>query len=158
MYPYGIKAGIYKSDGIDLEVLEGSGSTPVIQSIAAGVDKFADVDMPTAVGMITKGVPVRIIANLTNKTPSSVIFFAETGIRAPKDLQGKKIGMTAGDSNHTLFPLFMRKTGVDPSKVQQILFDPRSRNAALMAGQVDAIGGYWTNDAPRVESVTGKPV
>jgi NitT/TauT family transport system substrate-binding protein len=158
MYPYGIKRGDFEADRIDLKVLEGSGSTPVIQSIGAGVDQFADVDMPTAVGLITKGVPIRIIANLTNKTPASVIFFADKDIKAPKDLEGKKIGLTAGDSNHILFPLFMKHSNVDASKVHQILFDPSSRNAALMVGQVDAIGGYWTNDAPRIEDVSKKKV
>jgi NitT/TauT family transport system substrate-binding protein len=57
-----------------------------------------------------------------------------------------------------LFPLFLRKNDIDPSKVQQILFDPRGRNAALMIGQVDAIGGYWVNDAPRIEDVAKKKV
>jgi NitT/TauT family transport system substrate-binding protein len=158
MYPYGIKKGVFKEGGIDLRVLEGSGSTPVIQSIAAGVDQFADVDLPTAVGLITKGVPIRIIANLTNKTPASIISLADKGIKTPKDLEGKKIGMTAGDANHILFPLFMKKTEIDASKVQQILFDPSSRNAALMVGQVDAIGGYWTNDVPRIENVSKRSV
>ena len=158
MYPYGIKKGAFQAERIDLQPLEGSGSGPVIQSIGAGTDRFADVDMPTAVGFITKGVPIRIIANLTARTPASVIFFADKGIKAPKDLEGKKVGMTAGDSNHILFPLFMKKNNVDDSKVQQILFDPRGRNTALMLGQVDAIGGYWTNDAPRIEDVAKKKV
>ena len=158
MYPYGIKKGAFEADRIDLQVLEGSGSTPVIQSIGAGTDQFADVDMPTAVGLITKGVPVRIIANLTNKTPASVIFFADKDIKTPKDLEGKKVGLTAGDANHILFPLFMKQNNVDASKVQQILFDPSSRNAALMVGQVDAIGGYWTNDVLRIEDVSKKKV
>jgi NitT/TauT family transport system substrate-binding protein len=158
MYPYGIKKGAFQAERIELQPLEGSGSVPVIQSIGAGTDRFADVDMPTAVGLITKGVPIRIIANLTSRTPASVIFFADKGIKTPKDLEGKKVGMTAGDSNHILFPLFMKKNNVDDSKVQQILFDPRSRNTALMLGQVDAIGGYWTNDAPRIEDVAKKKV
>ena len=114
--------------------------------------------MPTAVGLITRGVPIRIIANLTNKTPASIISFSDKGIKTPKDLEGKKVGMTAGDANHVLFPLFMRQSKVDASKVQQILFDPSSRNAALMVGQVDAIGGYWTNDVPRIENVSKKSV
>lgn len=156
MYPYGIKKGLFLADGIDLQILEGNGSTPVIQSLGAGTDRFADVDLPTAVGSISKGVPVRIIANLTSRTPASILSFEEKGIRTPKDLEGKKVGMVAGDANHILFQLFMNKNGIDPAKVQQILFDPRGRNTALMVGQVDAIGGYWTNDVPRVEDVAKK--
>jgi NitT/TauT family transport system substrate-binding protein len=156
MYPYAIKAGIYKANGIDLTGLEGNGSVPVIQSVGAGTDQFADVDLPTTVALISKGVPVRIIANLTNKTPASIIYFSDKGITTPKDLEGKKIGMVAGDANHILFPLFMKKNNIDSSKVQQILFDPRGRNTALMVGQVDAMGGYWPNDIPRVEDITKK--
>lgn len=154
MYPYAIKAGVYKASGIDLTVLEGNGSVPVIQSVGAGTDQFADVDLATTVALISKGVPVRIIASLTNKTPASIIFFSDKGIKRPKDLEGKKVGMVAGDANHMLFPLFMKKNNVDSSKVQQILFDPRGRNTALIVGQVDAMGGYWANDVPRVEDIT----
>lgn len=158
MYPYGIKKGVFQAERIDLQSLEGSGSVPVIQSIGAGTDRFADVDLPTTVGLISKGVPVRIIASLTSRTPASIIFFADKGIKTPKDLEGKKVGMTAGDANHMLFPLFMKKNNVDDSKVQQILFDPRGRNTALLVGQVDAIGGYWTNDVPRLEEVAKRKV
>jgi NitT/TauT family transport system substrate-binding protein len=158
MYPYAVKKGGFDAEGIDLQVLEGNGSVSVIQSIGAGTDRFADVDMPTAVGLITKGVPVRIIASLSNRTPASIIFFADKGIKTPKDLEGKKVGMTAGDSNHILFQLLVKANNVDKSKVQEVLFDPRSRNTALLLGQVDAIGGYWTNDAPRLEDTAKKKV
>jgi NitT/TauT family transport system substrate-binding protein len=158
MYPYAIKNGFYEKNGIDLKILEGNGSVPVIQSIGAGTDHFADVDLPTTVALISKGVPVRIIAGLTSRTPASIIFFEEKGIKTPKDLEGKKVGMVAGDANHMLFPLFMNRNNVDPSKVQQIFFDPRGRNTALMIGQVDAMGGYWTNDIPRIEDTAKKKV
>jgi NitT/TauT family transport system substrate-binding protein len=138
--------------------MEGSGSHGVIQSLGAGTDNFADVDMAAAIGLITKGVPVRIIANLTNQTPASVVFFADKGITTPKDLEGKKVGLTTGEANYMLFPLFMKQTNVDASKVQQIMFDPSSRNAALMLGQVDAIGGYWTTDPLRIEGVSKRKV
>lgn len=156
MYPYAVKTGIYKANGIELTMLEGNGSVPVIQSVGAGTDQFADVDFATTVALISKGVPVRIIAGLTAKTPASIIYFSDKPIRSPKDLEGKRVGMVAGDANHMLFPLFMKKNDVDASKVQQILFDPRGRNTALMVGQVDAMGGYWVNDIPRVEDISKK--
>src|SRR4051812_17607394 len=55
MYVYGIKKGIYEEEGIDLQMLEGNGSGPIINSIGAGTDRFADVDANATAAFIEKG-------------------------------------------------------------------------------------------------------
>jgi NitT/TauT family transport system substrate-binding protein len=151
MYTYGIKSGIYEREGIDLRVLEGTGSGPVIQSIGAGTDNFGEADVNTAAIMIARGVPVKVLGAFVQTTPSSVIFFADSGIKAPKDLEGRKVAQTAGDANDQLFKPFLIANKVDEGKVQKVYLDPQSRPTALMTNQVDAMGGYYTHDAALVE-------
>jgi NitT/TauT family transport system substrate-binding protein len=158
MYVYGLKKGIYQAEGIDLQLLEGNGSGPIINSIGAGTDRFADVDANATAALIEKGMPVKVLGAFVQTTPASIIYFADRGIKGPKDLVGKKIAYTSGDANHQFFRPLMAVNKIDESKVQQVLLDPQSRPVALITGQVDAMGGYYTQDAYLVEQTAKRKV
>lgn len=158
MYVYGMKKGIYQAEGIDLQLLEGNGSGPIINSIGAGTDRFADVDANATAALIEKGMPVKVLGAFVQTTPASIIYFADKGIKGPKDLVGKKIAYTSGDANHQFFKPLMAVNKIDESKVQQVLLDPQSRPVALITGQVDAMGGYYTQDAYLVEQTAKRKV
>lgn len=158
MYAYGIKKGIYEREGIRLDLLEGNGSGPIINSIGAGTDRFADVDANATAALIEKGMPVKVLGAFVQTTPSSIIFFADRPISGPKDLVGKKVAQTAGDANHQFFKPLLAVNNIDESQVQVVLLDPRSRPIALMNGQVDAMGGYHTQDPYLLEQQAKRKV
>lgn len=155
-FAYGLKKGFYENEGIDLQILEGNGSGPVVQAIGAGNDRFGYADAYAMAGLAAKGVPVKMIANFVQTSPLSIIYFADTPIKGPKDLEGKKVSFTAGDSIHQAFQALLKVNNVDKSKVQEVYFDPRGKMAAVMAGQVDAMGGYYTTQAGQIEAQTKK--
>jgi NitT/TauT family transport system substrate-binding protein len=157
-FAYGVKKGIFEAEGIDLQILEGNGSGPVVQAIGAGSDRFGYADAYAMAGLLAKGVPVKMIANFVQTSPLSIIFYADKGIRGPKDLEGKKVSFTAGDSIHQAFQALLRVNQVDKAKVQEVYFDPRGKMTALMAGQVDAMGGYYTTQVGQIEEQTKKKV
>src|SRR3989304_2817977 len=140
-FAYGLKKGVYEAEGIDLQILEGNGSGPVVQAIGAATDRFGYADAYAMAGLVAKGVPVKMIGNFVQTSPLSIIYFADKPIKGPKDLEGKKVSFTAGDSIHQAFQALLKGNGVEKSKVQEADFDPRGKMAAVMAGQVDAMGG-----------------
>jgi NitT/TauT family transport system substrate-binding protein len=155
-FAYGLRKGFYENEGIDLQILEGNGSGPVVQAIGAGNDRFGYADAYAMAGLAVKGVPVRMIANFVQTSPLSIIYFADKPIKGPKDLEGKKVSFTAGDSIHQAFQALLKVNNVDKSKVQEVYFDPRGKMAAVLAGQVDAMGGYYTTQAGQIEDQTKK--
>lgn len=155
-FAYGLKKGFYEAEGIDLQVLEGNGSGPVVQAIGAATDRFGYADAYAMAGLVAKGVPVKMIGNFVQTSPLSIIYFADKPIKGPKDLEGKKVSFTAGDSIHQAFQALLKVNNVDKSKVQEVYFDPRGKMAAVMAGQVDAMGGYYTTQAGQIEEATKK--
>lgn len=155
-FAYGLKKGFFEEEGIDLQILEGNGSGPVVQAIGAGNDRFGYADAYAMAGLVAKGVPVKMIANFVQTSPLSIIYFADTGIKNPKDLEGKKVSFTAGDSIHQAFQALLKVNNVDKSKVHEVYFDPRGKMAAVMAGQVDAMGGYYTTQVGQLEDQTKK--
>jgi NitT/TauT family transport system substrate-binding protein len=66
------------------------------------------------------------------------------------------VSFTAGDSIHQAFQALLKVNNVDTSKVQEIYFDPRSKMTAVMTGQVDAMGGYYTTQVGQIEEQTKK--
>lgn len=157
-FVYGLRKGLYEAEGIDLQILEGNGSGPVVQAIGAGNDRFGYADAYTMAGLAAKGMPVKMIANFVQTSPLSILYFADTGIKGPKDLEGRKVSFTAGDSIHQAFQALLKVNNVDKSRVQEVYFDVRGKMAAVMAGQVDAMGGYYTTQAGQIEAQTKKKV
>ncbi len=157
-FVYGLKKGIYEAEGIDLTILEGNGSGPVIQAIGAGSDRFGYADAYAMAQLVAKGLPVKMISDTIQTSPLSIIFFADKGIKGPKDLEGKKVSFTAGDSIHQAFQALLKVNHVDKSKVQEVLLDVRAKMTAVMTGQVDAMGGYYTTQAGQIAAQTGKKV
>lgn len=157
-FAYGLKKGLYENEGIDLQILEGNGSGPVVQAIGAGSDRFGYADAYAMAGLIAKGLPVKMIADFVQTSPLSIIYFADKPIKGPKDLDGRKVAFTAGDSIHQAFQALLKVNNVDKAKVQEVYFDPRGKMAAVMAGQVDAMGGYYTTQVGQIEEQTKKKV
>lgn len=155
-FVYGLKKGFYEAEGIDLTILEGNGSGPVAQAIGAGSDRFGYADAYAVAGLVAKGLPVKMIMVNVQTSPLSIIYFADKGIKAPKDLEGRKVSFTAGDAIHQAFQALIKVNSLDKSKVHEVYFDPRGKMAAVMAGQVDAMGGYYTTQAGQIEAQTGK--
>ncbi|HEV8438903.1 MAG TPA: ABC transporter substrate-binding protein [Methylomirabilota bacterium] len=155
---YGLDKGIYAEEDIDLTILEGGGSGPTVQAIGAGTDRFGYADATTMVKLVSKGLPVKMIANYVQTSPMAIIYFADKGIKGPKDLEGKKVSFTAGDSPHQNFPALLRLNNVDKSKIQEVLLAPQAKQTAVMTGTVDVMGGYYTIQAGAIERESGKKV
>ena len=75
-FAYGVEKGIYAEEGIDLTLLEGGGSGPVVQSIGAATDRFGYADATTMAKLVSKGLPVKMIANYVQTSPMSQVMFA----------------------------------------------------------------------------------
>jgi NitT/TauT family transport system substrate-binding protein len=157
-FAYGLKKGFYEAEGIDLTILEGNGSGPVVQAIGAGNDRFGYADAYAMAGLVAKGVPVKMIADFVQTSPLSIIYFADKPIKSPKDLEGRKVSFTAGDSIHQAFQALLKVNNVDKSKVHEVYFDPRGKLTAVLTGQVDAMGGYYTTQTGQLEEQSKKKV
>src|SRR5436189_1052655 len=100
---YGKEKGYYTAEGIDLTINEGRGSANTVQVVAAGSDTFGLADSSSVISTAAKGADVKSVMSLLNSTGFAVVSLAETGIRTPKDLEGKKLAVSAGDPLGQLF-------------------------------------------------------
>src|ERR1700712_1182358 len=100
---YGKEKGYYAAEGIDLTINEGRGSANTVQVVAAGFDTFGLADSSSVIATAAKGADIKSVMSLLNSTGFSVVSLAETGIKSPKDLEGKRLAVSPGDPLGQLF-------------------------------------------------------
>ena len=138
---YGKERGFYKEEGIDLTINEGRGSANTVQVVAAGSDTFGLADSSSVVATAAKGAEVKSVMSLLNSTGFSVVSLAETGIKTPKDLEGKKFAVSAGDPLGQLFRALAAHNKLDMSKITFVQVDPAAKVVAVLEKRVDALLG-----------------
>src|SRR5947209_293570 len=138
---YGKEKGYYSAEGIDLTINEGRGSANTVQVVAAGSDTFGLADSSSVISTAAKGADIKSVMSLLNSTGFSVVSLAETGIKSPKDLEGKKLAVSSGDPLGQLFQALAASNNVDMSKLSFGQVDPAAKVVAVLEKRVDALLG-----------------
>src|SRR5215468_3650009 len=140
---YGLAKGFYAEQGISLRIADGKGSNTSLQSVAAGNDTIVIANYATMAQSTTQGMPVVAIGGLIQRLPDAIIALADSGIKSPKDLEGRTGSIPATSAIYKLFPAFAAAAGVDLKKVKMVQISAGNSHAALLQGQVDFTTG-WT--------------
>jgi len=150
--------GYYDAEGIDLDIQEGRGSAVSVQAVAAGSATFGYVDVPTMIRAATKGAPVKAIGVALQVSPMSVIGLADKNVKEPKDIIGKTVAMTPGDSMSQIWPLFLKKTGLKEDQFKVVSGDGQTKLNAVINGQADLLLGYVMDQNIKIRDATHKDV
>ena len=143
--------GYYKEAGLDVDIGVGKGSGSTAQIIATKAAQFGFSDGYVVGLSVSKGMNIRMVAAVYRGNPSAIVVLADSGIKTPKDLAGKTVGIPTGGTGFQQWPAFVKGCGIDDSKIRIVNTDPAGTPPALIAGKVDAIGGYAQGFVPSVE-------
>ena len=130
--------GLFKKNGLDVELIHIPSSSRGIQAILAGELAFSYMDGLNAAQANLKGANLAMVAGATNRFVFSLMSKPE--IKKIADLRGKKIGITrVGSSTHTAALYALGRANLKPSDYQILpLMQVPNILTALMAGQIDA--------------------
>ena len=138
---YGKDMGFFKQEGIDLTINEGRGSGNTVQVVAAGSDTFGMADSTSLITTASKGADVKSVMSLLNSTGFAVVSLASTGIKTPKDLEGKSFAVSPGDPLGQLFRALAAHNKLDMSKIRFVQVDPAAKVVSVLERKVDALLG-----------------
>ena len=138
---YGKEKGYYAAEGIDLTINEGRGSANTVQVVAAGSDTFGLADSSSLILTAAKGADVKSVMSLLNTTGFSVVSLTEAGIKTPKDLEGKKVAVSAGDPLGSLLQAVCKANNVDCAKIGMVQVDPAAKVVTVLEKKTDALLG-----------------
>ena len=149
--------GFYAEEGLDVEILDGSGSTTVLQLAASGKSPVAYADAATMMRGIGNGMPVKAVGVTLQQSPHAFVYRADSP-RPTKasEVKGTRIAVTAGDSSLTVFNAFLGKLGLKAEDVQLVtVASTAAKDQAMLNKQADALIGFFMDQGVRLEPATG---
>jgi NitT/TauT family transport system substrate-binding protein len=140
--------GYLSARGIDIDIARGFGSVAAAQTIGAGQFDFGIVAGPPLVLSVAKGLPLISMGVCDYDATMGIGVLADSPIKTPKDLVGKKVGAVPTSGEYPFFPAYAKKVGFDPKAVELVHMDNKVLERALTEKQVDAIMGFGSSSLP----------
>ena len=153
---YAKDKGYYTAEGIDLQIIPGSGSSDSVKQVGAKAVDFALVDALVLVQGAEQRVPVKSIAAYYERTPIVMMSPKAKPVTDVKQLLGDvKLGSKKGSST---FQGLVALLGANNIKMENIkLVDIGFGVQPLLVKQVDAMMGFTMNEPIEAESA-GMPI
>jgi NitT/TauT family transport system substrate-binding protein len=129
--------GYYKAEGLDVDLAEGSGAQTVLKLLASGNEKFGYGPAVSAAQAVSQGLPVKVVALYQTKAPMGVISFPDVALKSPKDLEGKRLAISVGETFGDMLASFTRINNVDIGKIQQIQMDASARTSQFLTRKIN---------------------
>jgi NitT/TauT family transport system substrate-binding protein len=144
-FKLGIEKGFFAKQGLKIEDSQGIAPAPIMAQLVAGKLDVGFTTIPALVAAASNGAPLQAVSAVdgtidAEKPSSAIMVRADSPIKSPKELEGKKVGVVALQSElDVLLHEVVRRAGGDPSKVQSVQVPFPEMTTALKAGRVDAV-------------------
>ena len=137
-YYLAIDKGYFAAEKLDVTVDQGEGSAATINRIMSGAYDAGFGDMNAIIqNASTKPADAPVMVYMIyNQPPFGIVLKANSPIKTPKDLEGKKLGGPTGSATTRLFPVFAKVNGIDTSKIEILNMAPNLQEQMLVQDQV----------------------
>ena len=158
--PNAVHAGIYLAlerdfdgaEGVDLSVAAPSSSTDSVKLLLSGRAQFAILDIHDLALAREKGRDIVGVMALVQRPLAAVI--AQPQIARPRDLEGKRVGVTGLPSDEAVLSSIVRGDGGDPAKVHKVTIGFQAVTA-LLSRRVDAATAFWSAEGVALQAKPG---
>ena len=155
--PNAVHAGIYLAlqrdfdgaEGVGLSVQAPSSSTDSVKLLLGGRAQFAILDIHDLALAREKGRDIVGVMALVQRPLAAVI--AQPQIARPRDLEGKRVGVTGLPSDDAVLSSIVRGDGGDPSKVRKTSIGFQAVTA-LLARRVDGATAFWNAEGVALQA------
>ncbi len=145
-YYAAVEKGFYEEVGLDVKIREGQPGMDFINEVISGRAQYG-VEMPELLIARNNGKPIVVLATIFQHSPQIILARADSGIKSPHNLIGKKV-MWRFDSVAELRAMLINEN----VSLDQVQFMELSWNLNdLIDGKVDAIHAYITDQPLSLE-------
>jgi putative hydroxymethylpyrimidine transport system substrate-binding protein len=141
-----LRRGYYRDARVDLDVQTPSASTDAPKLLEAGRTDFGILDIHDLGIARERGLDVVGVAAIVQRPLASVIARTDGPVRRPRDLEGRRVGVTGLPSDDAVVDSEVAADDGDPAKVDRVTIGFNAV-ANLAAGKVDAATGFWNAEA-----------
>ena len=136
----GQESGIWKKNGLEVEIAAFRGDGQMQQAFAAGAVDFGFGSGP-GMGYAAKGVPAHAVASVADRPQNMALIVGNnSNIKSAADLKGKRIGVTtAGSLTDWLARAIAQKQGWKQEDIEVVpMGEIRTRLPAMQSGEIPA--------------------
>jgi len=133
----------FKEQGLDVTLESFSHGKASLEALMEGKVDFATSSETPFMHAVSKGGKICLVASMiTGEKHLAVVGRKDRGISAPKDLKGKRIGVTTGSNGEYFLDTVLLLNGVSRDQIETINVKPKKMFDVLMKGDVDAIATW----------------
>lgn len=133
---------LFAKEGLKkVEVINFAEDKDINAALASGQIDVANIATHTAMGMISAGLPVKIVLMLDQSNTADAIL-ASSGITSIKDLKGKEVAYEEGTTSDILLRSAVAAAGLSFSDIKPVPMPAASAGSAIIAGRVPVAVTY----------------
>ena len=119
-YYAAIEQGFFSKEGLQVKILEGSGSTDNAKLIGAGKIPIGHIDAGAVITGLSQDIPLVSVMVLYQKSPMGLVSMSETPIAQPSDLKGRSIGRNPKSVTSIGLDVFLKTNHIAKSDVSLV--------------------------------------
>jgi NitT/TauT family transport system substrate-binding protein len=133
----GKEKGFFEEQGIDVTLIEGTGSSATVQFIATKTHDFGLPGAQVVARAVNEGLPVVMVANHTPRGQEGIFVRADSPIQTLADFVGRSVVVGLGQQTSVLIRDVFVAAGVDPDAVNIVEITEEGKNLLFLEGQYD---------------------
>jgi NitT/TauT family transport system substrate-binding protein len=141
-FPYFVaqQKGYYKSQGLSVTWIPGTGSNNTVTQVATGKIPFGMAAGDAVAEGIAQGEPITAVANIYADAGWCAMVPTKSGITSISQLSGHTYAAAPGSDTQTLWPAVLKAAGLSASSVTDISVSFTAALTGLFEGQYSAAG------------------
>lgn len=138
-FALGIEKGFFSDRGIDLEIVEGTGSDDAVKFVANGRFDFGLAATPAVAQAIASDVPVVQVAVHQPRSQEVILVHSDSGIDDLTDLEGGSVVTAQTSDSETFLRPVLENAGVDVDQVEIVPVDINAADRVFLERRYDAL-------------------
>lgn len=134
---------IFASHGLTVTINAPTSTSDTLRLMAAGQVDFGYVSLYDFFAARERGVRVKVIAAIVQEPLGALLALPESGIESPKDLVGRRVGISGVPSDRYGVETMVRASGGSPEQITFVTIG-YSVLQNLLGGQVTGVYGFWS--------------
>jgi NitT/TauT family transport system substrate-binding protein len=134
---FAAQKGLFKKYGLDVTLDDGNGSVSTVQIVGNGEYDIGHASLAPMIIARSKGLSVKAFAGFVQKNDIGLLVPADSGIRSPADLKGKKIAFTAGSLEAPFIDRFLAAGKLTRNDVELLNVSAAAKAGTYISGGAD---------------------
>src|SRR3954468_10542947 len=118
-YYWAAEKGYFKAEGLDVSIDQGEGSAATVTRIMSGAYDagFGDMNAIIQNAAARPADAPLMVYQLWNQPPFAIVAKATSGIKTPKDFEGRTLGGAQGTPTTRMLPVLAKANNLDLAKI-----------------------------------------